>query len=481
MNDITRSIVAAACAAAFVSTGARAQGAAPARPAAARFVANTSPAAEALRQVARFAQDDLPTWSEQIRIREGWLVERHQNLLAMMRRHSVGMWIVVNEEFHDDPLTQLVAPPRPYTGNRDIFVFIDAGDRLRKVAITGYAEENTARFFESSNEPKPAPQTIAALVAEHHPATIALGFTGRRGVTRTITHDAYQMIMGALGPENAAKVVSAAPLIEEYVDTRLPAEQEYYARLVRLTDKITKLALSDEVITPDKTTVGDVRRWLYDAMWAAGVRTWFQPDMRVQRKSSGNATSRGFLAVAPESTVIRRGDVIHLDFGITAMGFDTDWQKMGYVVRDGETDVPPGLKAAMKNTNVLQDVMMKTYSRPGRTAASVYDSTMAAMKARNIQAMIYSHPIGVQGHGLGAAIDFRSTQRDASELPKPLRLGSYISIELNTTTPVPEWGGQGVAVMMEDDAYLTESGWTFFHPRQESWYLVGAKRRPPTP
>ncbi len=443
----------------------------------------SAPAPE--KQALRFTQGDngaqgdtLPSWSEQIRIREGWLTQRHAMLLDMMRRHKVSMWIVVNEEFHDDPLTQLIAPPRPYTGNRDIFVFIDAGDRLRKVAITGYAEENTARFFESSNEPKPAPQTIAALVAEHKPATIALAFTGRRGVQRSITYDAYQMIAGALGPDNVGKIVSAGPLIEEYCDTRLPEELPYYTTLVRLTDQITKRALSDAVITPEKTTVGDVRRWLYDAMWANGVRTWFQPDMRVQRKSSGNQTSRGFLAVAAESTVIRRGDVIHLDFGITAMGFDTDWQKMAYVLRPGETDVPAGLKAAMKNTNTLQDVMMQRFSRPGRTAAAVYDSTMAEMKVRGINAMIYSHPIGPQGHGLGAGIDFRSSQRDAAELPKALRLGSYISIELNTTTPIPEWGGQGVAVMMEDDAHLTANGWKFFHPRQEAWYLV---RSAPTP
>jgi Xaa-Pro aminopeptidase len=88
--------------------------------------------------------------------------------------------------------------------------------------------------------------------------------------------------------------------------------------------------------------------------------------------------------------------------------------------------------------------------------------------------MIYSHPIGLHGHGLGASIDFRATQRVdiGQQAQKRLRLGSYISIELNTATPVPEWNGQKVFVMMEDDAHLTESGWEFFRPRQEAWYLV---------
>jgi hypothetical protein len=55
---------------------------------------------------------------------------------------------------------------------------------------------------------------------------------------------------------------------------------------------------------------------------------------------------------------------------------------------------------------------------------------------------------------------------------KRLRNGSYISIELNSVTPVAEWDGQEVYVMMEDVAHLTEDGWKFFLPRQEKWYLI---------
>jgi len=243
---------------------------------------------------------------------------------------------------------------------------------------------------------------------------------------------------------------------------------------VALTESLTKRALSSEVITPGKTTVGEVRRWLYDALGAHGVTTWFQPDLRVQRRGATSPTSRGFLAVAPEQMVIERGDVVHVDFGITYMGLDTDWQKMAYVLREGEQDVPEGLKHAMRNTNTLQDALMRRHSRPGRLAGDVYLDTMAEMGEQKIEAMIYSHPVGAQGHGLGASIDFRSSQRQdiAQQAQKRLRAGSYISIELNTGTPVPEWDGQKVFVMMEDVAFLADDGWTFFRPRQESWYLI---------
>ena len=171
--------------------------------------------------------------------------------------------------------------------------------------------------------------------------------------------------------------------------------------------------------------------------------------------------------------VIERGDVLHVDFGISYMGFDSDWQKMAYVLREGESDVPKGLEAAMANSNALQDALMLRASRPGRTAGEVYEAAMAEMKEKGIVAQIYSHPLGNHGHGLGASIDFRSAQRGRTErLAKRLRKGSYIAIELNTRTPVPEWNDEGVYVMLEDPAYLTDEGWKFFRPRQEAFYII---------
>jgi Xaa-Pro aminopeptidase len=118
----------------------------------------------------------------------------------------------------------------------------------------------------------------------------------------------------------------------------------------------------------------------------------------------------------------------------------------------------------------VQEELM-TDSRPGKLAGEVYNEIMAAMTKRGIEAKVYSHPIGFQGHGLGAALDYRAAQQGASE-GKRLRKGSYLSIELNSVTPVPEWGGQKVFVMMEDDAYLTDEGFKTFLPRQTSFYLI---------
>src|SRR3954469_25623314 len=249
-------------------------------------------------------------WSRQIAMREEWLAKRHALLLDMMRRHGIAMWMVVNEEFHDDPLTWYVAPPRPYAGGRDVFVFADAGDQgLKRYAVTGYAEDNLLRFFESPEEFRKVKESIQAVVARHDPSTIALSIEPKdyrpsRGVTRSLTKATYEFLADALGPRYEARFVPAGPLIEEYLDTRLPEEREPYAELCAATEQLTRQALSNEVITPGRTTVGDVRLFLYDRLAELGYGTWFQPDMRVQRKGGAGQFSRGFLAVAPESVVI---------------------------------------------------------------------------------------------------------------------------------------------------------------------------------
>jgi Xaa-Pro dipeptidase len=379
------------------------------------------------------------------------------------------MWIVVNEEFNDDPVTQYIVPPIPIVGSRDFFIFVDNGEKLEKIAVVRYAEERLKNHYEmkSVSRDKLA-ETLRATVAKYNPKTIALNTNGARGQQNGLSHASYKMLVETLGAETEKKFVSAANLLTEFFDTRLPEELEHYRAAVLVTDILTRRAFSNEVIKPGKTTVGDVRWWFMQQVNDLGLSVWFQPDLRVQRQSKQAATNQQFLAVADESLILERGDLIHIDCGLNYMGLSTDWQKHAYILKDGERDAPQGLKNALKNTNALQDAITH-FARAGHTGAQVYEAAMAEMKRQNIEAMIYSHPIGTHGHGLGAAIDFRKAIGGAEE---KLRLGSYTAIELNTSMLLPEWNNQKITIMAEDDAVMTEKGFEFIRPRQKEFYLV---------
>ena len=417
-----------------------------------------------------FGMPKLLSQREQLKVRDQWLQKRLGTfLLPMMKRHGVEMWIVVNEEFQSDPVTDYIVPPIPMVGRRDIFVFIDQGERIERIALIRYEEEGIRRHYEVKMPARDKfGEELKKIVDARNPSSITLNIGGSRGQQSGLSYDSYRFLADALGPENEKKFSSAAALLTDFFDVRLPEELEHYRNAVLVTDTLTRRAFSNDVITPGKTTAGDVRWWLMQQVNDLGLSVWFQPDIRIQRQRDATATTGPFLSTAKESEIIQRGDLIHVDFGLNYMGLSTDWQKHAYVLKPGEKAAPAGLTAALRNTNRLQDILF-SYARAGMTGTEVYEKTMAEAKRVGLEAMIYSHPIGTHGHGLGPSIDFRGNIGGGGNKIIP---GSYMSIELNTSTAVPEWGSQKVTMMAEDDAVMTARGYEFIGPRQTELYLI---------
>ena len=208
-----------------------------------------------------------------------------------------------------------------------------------------------------------------------------------------------QALEEAVGPVWTKRMVPAELLPLEYIATRLPEMEPTYTQMMQIVHSLISRAFSGEVITPGKTTSQDVVWWLRQEVNRMGLDVWFQPSVRVQRKG---ATGVRILDEA-KAVVIERGDVLHTDFGITALRLNTDTQHMGYVLKEGETDAPAGIRQALANSNRLQDLLMERL-KPGKTGNEVLQETLTAMKSAGIKGTVYTHPIGDQGHGAGPLI-----------------------------------------------------------------------------
>ncbi|HET7617114.1 MAG TPA: M24 family metallopeptidase, partial [Vicinamibacterales bacterium] len=197
-----------------------------------------------------------------------------------------------------------------------------------------------------------------------------------------------------------------------------------------------------------------------------GLGTWFQPSIEVQRKGV-TAEQLG------EDPIIEPGDVLHCDVGITVAGLNTDTQHMAYVLRPGETDAPEGLKRALANSNALQDIVMEEI-RPGRSGNEILSASLARMRERGINGTVYSHPIGLNGHGAGPLIGLWDYQDGVVGRGDAKVIQSmWFSIELQATTPIPEWNDQPVRMAQEEDAIIGTDGkirWAL--RRQDQLFLV---------
>ena len=146
----------------------------------------------------------------------------------------------------------------------------------------------------------------------------------------------------------------------------------------------------------------DVEWWLRDKLQQQNYSTWFQPDVTIVMPGS---SPKGSSPTGED--VIDYGDVLHVDFGVTALGMNTDVQHLAYVLYPGETekDVPRGLLEGLKKVNRLQDIVKENMGRAiGTTGNQILKASLDQMESEGIKGKIYSHPIGDWGHSAGTLI-----------------------------------------------------------------------------
>lgn len=423
----------------------------------------------------------LGTLREQAVIQQQWLAYRLDSILpGLMRKHGVQMWIVDCREYNEDPVFFAIVSPTTFAcRRRTIYVFTDRGEGrpLERLALGGgsqgglfEAARDTAAVVQSAAVAGRGGELLGAgqwallrrIVEARRPSTIALDISPTHAFSDGLSHGEYEQLAAALGPSLMGRVRRAELLALEYIAIRPPAMEATYRRLQEIAWDIITRAFSREVITPGVTTTEDVAWWTRQRLSDLGLTTWFHTDVDIQRRGVDDPETLG------ASPVILPGDVLHIDFGVTAMGLNTDTQHMAYVARAGETEAPAGLRAALANSNRLQDIVMEQL-RPGRTGNEVLHASLAAMRAAGITGSIYSHPIGDHGHGAGPLIGLWDRQEGVpGRGDVPVIPNTWFSIELEARTPVAEWGGQMVKMAQEEDAVVAADGRTHWALRRQT-------------
>ncbi len=420
----------------------------------------------------------LPPLREQAEIRQQWLRLRLERVLPrLMRQHSVQMWLVICREYAEDPVfASLVSPTTFAARRRTIYVFFDRGEEkgVERLALGGGSNGGLYTVY---RDPEVENRELwgqgqwallRKLIEERNPATIAVDISRTHAFSDGLSSGEREALEDALGPKWMSRVVRAEDLPLEYLAIRVPEMLPVYRQLMEIAHSLIERAFSSEAIKPGATTNTEVVWWLRQQLNDQGLGTWFHPTVDVQRPGMKHDS----VLANPENVVIQRGDVLHVDFGIKAMGLATDTQHMAYVLRAGEREPPAGVQKALATTNRLQDLLMERM-RPGRSGNEILAETLAAMKAGGIQGSVYTHPIGDHGHGAGPLIGLWDHQQgvpgrgDALVLPD-----MWFSIELAASTAVPEWGGQELWVGQEEDAAFEGDKIHWVLPRQTKYHLI---------
>ena len=409
---------------------------------------------------------------EQADVQQQWLSLRLERVLPrLMREQGVDMWIIPVREYNEDPVFfSLVSPTTFAARRRTIYIFFDRGPErgVERIAIGGSSQGG---LYTVLRDPAAEPfgpdqwKLLTPVVVERDPRAIAVNISHTHAFSDGLTAGEWEQLQAALGEKYRARVVRRELLALHYIEERLPEMLPTYRRMQELVHQTIATAFSNQVITPGRTTTLDVVWWLRQRVNDLGLGTWFQPSVSVQRR----AVEMGDSA----NPVIMRGDVLHVDFGLVAYGLSTDTQHMGYVLRVGEMAAPTGLQMALGRAQRLQDLLLEEMA-VGRTGNDVLQRTLTRMRAEGINGTVYTHPIGDHGHGAGPTIGLWDRQEGVpGRGDVALRPNTWFSIELQATTPVPEWNGQPVRMAMEEDAFVDGAGrrhWVL--RRQDTFHII---------
>lgn len=409
----------------------------------------------------------LPSLRESAREHDILLAKRLDTIVPMlMEREGFDAWVVAGREYNEDPVLSTMLPATWLTARRrTILVFLEGG--RRRVAVSRYPVGD----FEAVWDPGTEPDQWKALsaVLEETSGSIGINVSSSAALADGLTAAERHGMSRALSEPTRSRLKAAKGLAIGWLETRLPEEREPFARAVSAAHEILRRGLSDEAVTPGVTTTEDLTWWLRDRVRDAGYGEWFQPGVLVQKPGHGShAPWDGY-----SDSLIEGGDLLHVDFGIVSPdGYHTDQQQHAYVLREGETGAPPGLREGLRQGNRIQDILMANMI-PGRTGNEALAATVAQAKAEGLRPLIYTHPLGVHGHAAGATIGLWDHQEG---VPGPGDYPIYVntgwSIELAATVDVPEWGGQTIHIMLEEDAFLDENGCTFLDGRQTELWLI---------
>ena len=425
-----------------------------------------------------FADDlksDVLSMRERAKVRDTLLKDRFKSVLPnIMRRNNIDMWLIIAREYNEDPVIRTMLPATWLNARRrTVLVVFDPGNNkpLETYAVARYA---VGEVFKKAWDPEAQPdqyKALAELIKQKNPKKIGINKSEFFAQADGLSSTEYDLLNKVLPRKYQKRIVSATNVAVGWLETRSAKEMEIYPEICRIAHDIIKEGFSAKVITPGITTTDDVVWWYRERIRNLNLVTWFHPTVDIQRADKQDFNFLEAFSKDKADNVIRPGDLLHVDFGITYLGLNTDTQQHAYVLMPGESRAPNFLVKALGVGNRLQDILTDQF-KTGRTGNEMLLSTLKQAKEEGIKPQIYTHPIGYYGHGSGPTIGMWDKQEGVPvNGDYPLFPNTAYSIELNAKVHIKEWDKE-VAIMLEEDAFFDGKTCDYIDPRQTEMIVI---------
>lgn len=381
--------------------------------------------------------------------------------VEILREQDVDLWITLVREtmLTSDPCLELVAGT--YSAWTGAFLISASGERVAIVGrfdVPAVAQIGAYEVVGYDESVRPALRETVERLA---PRTIALNYSESDPAADGLTHGLWLVLQETLADTPYAdRFVSSEEIVNAVRGRKAPAEIERIHSAVRETEEIFELVTASlrpglrereiaELVHAEVARRGLVHAWGAEHCPAVNAG----PEKDVGHASPGDLQTR-------------RGELLHIDFGVTREGYASDLQRVWYFLDDGEEAAPADVVQAWNALWAAMDAGAAKL-RPGAVGWEVDAAARETLAAAGYPAPKYAlgHQLGRSAHDGGTVLAPRWDRYGAAPFGR-VEEGNVFTLEFGTAVP-----GRGY-IGLEEDLIVTADGIEWLSTPQRELWLV---------
>jgi Xaa-Pro aminopeptidase len=384
-----------------------------------------------------------------------------EQAIALMNELDIDVWLTFSQKMGDaggDAVYPIIF------GDRDLgaglLLLTRSGERIAMVGGLDVAiPRSTGVWDQVIDHQGDMGRTLLDALTRLDPARIAINYASHNPKADGLSHGKYLWLEGVLsGTPFLDRLVSAETLITRLRGQKLPGEIAFIKAAIAHTDTIFEEV--KHFLRPGRTG-REIYDFILDEVRQRGLETSWSRD-HCPIVTVGPVAPIGH--TPPGQTVLQRGWTLQIDFGVKYNGFCADFQRMWYVLNNGETQPPPDVRRLFDTVRHGVDAIIENI-RAGVPVWQPAEAARDVLVGAGYPEFKYGvgHQLGRATHDGGAGLVRRG--RPMSE--QLIEVGNVFTAEgLETLLEGRGW------ISLEDDVWVTAQGNEVLTTQQRELWLV---------
>jgi Xaa-Pro aminopeptidase len=387
--------------------------------------------------------------------------EKLDQAVEILREQDVDLWVTLVREtlLTSDPCLELIAGT--YSAWTGAFLISATGE---KTAIVGRFDAPSVEelgAYEVIGYDESIRPALRETVERLAPHSIALNYSDSDAAADGLTHGLWRLLQETFADTPyVERFTSSEAIVNALRGRKSPAEIERIRAAIRETEEIF-----DVVTHGLRPGLSELE--IAELMQAEVERRGLGYAWGSDHCPAVNAGPEKDVGHAPPGHLVaKRGELLHIDFGVSSADYCSDLQRVWYLLEEGETEAPEDVVRAWDALWAAMDAGAAVL-RPGAVGWEVDAAARESLIGAGYPEPMYAlgHQLGRSAHDGGTVLAPRWDRYGAA----PLGLvdeGNVFTLEYGT--PVPGRGYIG----LEEDVLVTADGVEWLSTPQRELWLV---------